>query len=75
MKEGEKAVVKVGHRYKHFKGKEYIVLHLARDSETQEELVVYKAVYGEEIVWVRPLNMFLEQVVVDGKLVNRFNSE
>ena len=68
-------MVKVGHRYKHFKEKEYIVLHLARDSETQEELVVYKAAYGEEIVWVRPLNMFFEQVVVDGKLVNRFDSE
>lgn len=61
-----------GKKYRHFKGNEYLVLHLARHSETLEELVVYQALYGERGVWVRPLKMFLEQVEVDGKLINRF---
>jgi hypothetical protein len=64
--------VKAGHRYRHFKGKEYLVLHIAKHSETLEELVVYQALYGERGVWVRPLNMFLELVEVEGRLVNRF---
>ena len=59
-------------KYKHFKGNEYLVLHIAKHSETMEDLVVYKALYGEYGIWVRPLSMFLEQVEVDGKLVNRF---
>ena len=64
--------LKIGKKYRHFKGKEYLVLHIAKHSETLEELVVYQALYGEEGIWVRPLDMFLEQVKVDGKLVNRF---
>ncbi|AKL95654.1 hypothetical protein CACET_c22080 [Clostridium aceticum] len=63
---------KIGKKYRHFKGKEYLVLHIAKHSETMEELVVYQALYGEQGIWVRPLAMFLEQVEVDGKLVNRF---
>ena len=62
----------VGGKYRHFKGKEYIALHLAKDSETLEELVIYKALYGEFGIWARPLEMFMEQVEVDGKLVYRF---
>lgn len=61
-----------GKKYKHFKGNEYLVLYLAKHSETLEELVVYQALYGEKGIWVRPLNMFLEQVEVAGKLINRF---
>lgn len=64
--------LKTGKKYRHFKGKEYLVLHLARHSETLEDLVVYQALYGERGIWVRPLEMFLEKVEVDGKLVDRF---
>lgn len=64
--------IKEGKRYRHFKGKEYLVLHIAKHSETEEELVVYQALYGEMGIWVRPLSMFLEKVERDGKLLNRF---
>ena len=64
--------LKIGKKYRHFKGKEYLVLYIARHSETLEELVVYQALYGEKSIWVRPLDMFLEQVEVNGVLVNRF---
>lgn len=64
--------INLGKRYKHFKGNEYLVLYLAKHSETLEDLVVYQALYGERGIWVRPLEMFLEQVEVNGKLVNRF---
>jgi hypothetical protein len=64
--------LKIGKKYKHFKGSEYLVLHLAKHSETEEDLVVYQALYGERGIWVRPLAMFLEQTEVNGKLVNRF---
>lgn len=61
-----------GKKYRHFKGKEYLVLYIAKHSETLEEMVVYQALYGEMGIWVRPLDMFLEQVEVDGSIVNRF---
>jgi hypothetical protein len=61
-----------GKKYRHFKGNEYLVLHIAKHSETLEEFIVYQALYGEMGIWIRPLNMFLEQVEVDGKLINRF---
>lgn len=67
--------LKTGSIYKHFKGNEYLVLHLAKHSETLEDLVVYQALYGERGIWVRPLNMFLEQVEVNGKLLNRFEEK
>ena len=65
--------LKVGKKYRHFKGNEYLVLHLARHSETMEEMVVYQALYGEMGIWVRPLEMFLSQKEVDEKLINRFD--
>lgn len=61
-------------RYRHFKGKDYTVLGVARHSETGEELVVYRHEYGDHSLWVRPLAMFLESVDVDGKSVPRFQS-
>jgi hypothetical protein len=61
-------------RYLHFKGGEYEVLHTARHSETGEELVVYRALYGERGVWVRPKAMWLETVDVDGAAVPRFRA-
>ena len=49
-------------RYRHFKGNEYEVLAIARHSETQEPMVVYKALYGDQAVWVRPASMWTEEV-------------
>lgn len=58
--------------YRHFKGNYYQVLALARHSETLEDMVVYRALYGEGGVWVRPLSMFLATVERDGKRFARF---
>lgn len=60
-------------RYRHYKGNEYTVIGIARHSESQEELVVYRQEYGDNSLWVRPLAMFLETVEVDGKRVPRFD--
>jgi hypothetical protein len=59
-------------RYRHYKGNEYVVVGVARHSETEEEVVVYRQDYGERSLWVRPLAMFLETVEVDGEQVPRF---
>lgn len=59
-------------RYRHFKGKEYELLGLARHSETLEELVVYRALYGEMGLWVRPAAMWSETVDRDGYHGPRF---
>ncbi|HTF81085.1 MAG TPA: DUF1653 domain-containing protein [Cytophagales bacterium] len=59
-------------KYKHYKGPEYYVLGVARHSETEEELVVYKKLYGDGSLWVRPLAMFTEIINVDGKPCPRF---
>jgi hypothetical protein len=59
-------------RYRHYKGRDYQVLGLARHSETLEPLVVYQALYGERGLWVRPAAMFLETVEVGGKMTPRF---
>lgn len=65
--------IKLG-KYKHYKGKDYEVIGVAKHSETLEELVVYKALYQKEgeNLWVRPLKMFTEMVVVERKEVKRF---
>ena len=59
-------------RYRHYKGKEYRVLFLARHSETEEWLVVYQALYGERGYWVRPAAMWIESVTVNGEETPRF---
>ncbi|MGP9690176.1 DUF1653 domain-containing protein [Psychrobacter sp. AOP22-C1-C5] len=58
--------------YRHYKGSLYQVLHTAKHSETEDSLVVYRCLYGEYGVWVRPLSMFTEMVTVDGKEIPRF---
>jgi len=59
-------------RYRHYKGNEYTVIGVAFHSETHEELVVYRPEYGERALWVRPKEMFLESVVVEGREMPRF---
>ena len=59
-------------RYRHFKGNEYQVLGVARHSETEEEFVVYRALYGDHGLWVRPAAMWLETVERDGVRQPRF---
>ncbi|WP_458862667.1 DUF1653 domain-containing protein [Acidaminobacterium chupaoyuni] len=59
-------------RYRHFKGREYRVIAVARHSETLEEYVVYQALYGERGIWVRPASMWNETVERDGKTDKRF---
>ena len=58
--------------YRHYKGNEYTVIGIARHSETDEELVVYRPEYGDGSLWVRPLAMFQEMVTVEGKELPRF---
>ena len=59
-------------RYRHYKEKEYEVIGIARHSETEEEYVVYRTLYGNFDLWIRPKAMFLEEVMVDGVAVPRF---
>lgn len=59
-------------RYRHYKGNYYEVVGIARHSETDESLVVYRPLYGERGLWVRPLAMFEETVNVDGRTLPRF---
>jgi len=59
--------------YEHYKGYRYTVIDTARHSETEELLVLYRPMYGDETLWVRPFSMFFENVEVDGKLIPRFN--
>jgi hypothetical protein len=60
-------------KYRHYKGNEYEVLGIATHSETEERLVVYRALYGARGLWVRPLAMFCESVNVGGESVPRFS--
>lgn len=63
--------IKLG-KYRHFKGNEYEVIGIAKNSETLEETVVYRALYGEKELWVRPASMWNETVERDGKIYKRF---
>ena len=64
-------VIKPG-KYRHFKGNEYQVLYNAKDSENLQDMVVYKALYGDGQIWVRPAKMWDETVIRDGKEFKRF---
>jgi hypothetical protein len=61
--------------YRHYKGAQYQVIDTVHHSETEEELVLYRALYGAKGLWVRPLAMFTEAVLVGGKPVPRFAYE
>jgi hypothetical protein len=67
----EAPLIKPG-RYRHYKGNLYHVIETARHSETGEQMVVYRCLYDDHSLWVRPLGMFLESVVVDGQEKPRF---
>lgn len=59
-------------KYRHFKGNEYEVIDIARHSESGEEMVVYKALYGDGGLWVRPADMWNETIERDGRVFKRF---
>lgn len=59
-------------RYRHYKGGEYDVVDVVRHSETLEPHVLYRALYGEGALWVRPYAMFVERIEIDGRLQPRF---
>lgn len=60
-------------KYRHYKGKDYEVFHVVNHSETEEQLVAYRCLYGDYSWWVRPLAMFTETVDIDGETIPRFN--
>ncbi len=59
-------------KYRHYKGNLYEVIGVANHSETLEKMVVYKALYGDEEIWVRPASMWNEEVIINGETVRRF---
>lgn len=58
--------------YKHFKGREYLLIEIVTHSETLEKMVVYQALYGDFSYWVRPYDLFFEEVLVKGAMFSRF---
>ena len=62
----------IGREFRHFKGNRYRIEGFAKDSETLEQMVVYRALYGEGGLWVRPAKMFFETIERDGKTMKRF---
>lgn len=71
MGKKEIRMIKTG-KYRHFKGNEYEVIGIARHSENLGEMVVYRALYGDEGLWVRPASMWEESVEYEGRVVQRF---
>ena len=63
--------IKLG-KYRHFKGIEYEVIGFGKHSETLEDMVIYKALYGEGEIWLRPISMWDEEITRDGKTFKRF---
>ena len=64
--------IKINSRYRHYKGGEYIVLALAKHTETMENMVVYQALYGNNDIWCRPLSMWNDIIDYNGKKIKRF---
>lgn len=69
--------IQIGQRYRHYKGNAYVIIAIAHHSETLEKLIVYQNEhddpdFGKNPVWVRPYEMFMETVVLDGKTIQRF---
>ena len=58
--------------YKHYKGNLYEVLDVGRHSETEEWMVIYRTLYGDEGTWVRPFEMFIESIEFEGEMIKRF---
>ena len=73
MTEEEKKLI--GRKFRHFKGNRYRLEGFAKDSETTEEMVIYRQLYGEGSLWVRPAKMFFETIERDGKMIKRFELE
>lgn len=73
MTEEEKKLI--GRKFRHFKGNCYRLEGFAKDSETTEEMVIYRQLYGEGSLWVRPAKMFFETIERDGKMIKRFELE
>ena len=59
-------------KYRHYKGGEYTVIGIGRHSETLEDMVIYRAEYGDGDIWVRPLDMWFDTVIKDGEKMQRF---
>jgi cyclomaltodextrinase / maltogenic alpha-amylase / neopullulanase len=59
-------------KYRHYKGKEYEVIGIAKHSENLEDFVVYRALYGDGQLWIRPCEMFLESIIFEGRKISRF---
>ncbi|MFZ0565317.1 MAG: DUF1653 domain-containing protein [Chlamydiales bacterium] len=64
--------LEMGGVYEHYKGRRYQLISIGRNSETLEEVVIYRALYGDRDVWMRPLSMFVENVEIEGESVPRF---
>lgn len=69
--------IKIGSKYRHYKGNEYKIIAVGKHSETLEDLVVYQGLYNSEEfgpnpIWIRPLKMFIEEIERDGKVIKRF---
>ena len=70
----EKIELKIGGKYRHYKGKDHRLLLIGKHSETLEDMVVYESLYDNELskIWVRPLAMFVEEIEIDGQKMPRF---
>jgi hypothetical protein len=62
----------IGGKYLHYKGNYYRIIGIAKHSETLEELVVYQALYGDGLIWVRPVSMFFDTLIINGEAKRRF---